>query len=234
MLVALLPAAAAFCGPTPASRRCHTSLRPSAATCAGALRELPAVILPGDQALAPGERRTLVFADKSEKRALKQVMKGGAQGKAGKVFGARGGAGAMCGPLRQLCQRPSVPVRAGDCRQRACARATACLCARYNCLCWRAGVLACMRACVRAEWRQVGRLAVVHFDEAALAARRMELAPIGCEVEVVCCPWSPREKECMGWRGGEKERASTRARARVRAIGGIRARQCNAYRPHTD
>jgi len=174
------------------------------------------VILPGDQALAPGERRTLVFADKSEKRALKQVMKGGAQGKAGKVFGARGGAGAMCGPLRQLCQRPSVPVRAGDC------------------LCWRADVLACMRACVRAEWRQVGRLAVVHFDEAALAARRMELAPIGCEVEVVCCPWSPREKECMGWRGGEKERASTRARARVRAIGGIRARQCNAYRPHTD
>ena len=81
------------------------------------------MILPGDQALAPGERRTLVFADKSEKRALKQVMKGGAQGKAGKVFGARGGAGAMCGPLRQLCQRcptclcarvtvGSVPVRA--------------------------------------------------------------------------------------------------------------------------
>ena len=81
------------------------------------------MILPGDQALAPGERRTLVFADKSEKRALKQVMKGGAQGKAGKVFCARGGAlgrcAARCGSCASgpacLCARVtvgSVPVRA--------------------------------------------------------------------------------------------------------------------------
>ena len=35
------------------------------------------------------------------------------------------------------------------------------------------------------ECMQVGRLAIVHFDEAALAARRMELAPHGWEVAVV-------------------------------------------------
>jgi hypothetical protein len=79
-------------------------------------REMVAVIVPDGQVLLPGETKTMMFSDKSEKRALKQVMKGGAFGKDGKV----------------------------------------------------------------------GRIALVHFDVAALAARRMELASTGIAAQVVC------------------------------------------------
>ena len=101
VLFLLEPAvAAAFCvSPLPsaawwAPRRVgcdwiHRRVRraPSSAVCVNAqARDLPAIIMPeGGEGLERGERRVLVFSDKSEKRALKQVMKGGAQGQEGKV-----------------------------------------------------------------------------------------------------------------------------------------------------
>ena len=91
VMAALLPAVAAFWGRIPheggsrAAPSGATVHKRHGAACA-ALRELPAVILPSAEALKPGERRVMFFSDKSEKRALKQVMKGGAQGTDGKVI----------------------------------------------------------------------------------------------------------------------------------------------------
>jgi len=138
LVPAMAAPAAGFCGglalPPRWVRRADAA--PAARLLATA-RDVPAVILPGggDGGPAPGERRTLLFSDKSEKRALKQIMKGGTQGVDGKV----------------------------------------------------------------------GRLLLVRFDEEALAARRLLLAPEGCEVQVVRAVahsyiviWCLQKARCVG------------------------------------
>lgn len=91
LMAALLQTVAAFWGIIPHEGRsraapCSATVhRRHGAACA-ALREFPAVILPSAEAVKPGERRVMLFEDKSEKRALKHVMKGGAQGADGKVM----------------------------------------------------------------------------------------------------------------------------------------------------
>ena len=178
-VIALLPAAESFCLPAPAQhvaqcRACLPSLR-------AGLRDLPAVVV-ADATFPPvGDVRHLIFSDKSEKRALKQVW----------MWSCVRSGDPICVPAH--CLTRAQAVKGGD----------------------------------HGRGREFGRLALIQFDEAALASRRMELGTPGARQ---CLPARDMHSACTWPSCAERARRNEQTRVPVQQQRALRCKSCRARR----